>query len=156
MNAPEFLAAMKTVEQDHQLVLDKVQLLKETVSGLLAPGETVPRAVLDRLRELHGYFSTQLACHMEEEELTLFPLVAQHMPGGGDLVARLRQEHEEVRRKLEEFGNCLHVADELQEDVPKAVARDLLTYGWVLWDILDNHAHQETQALRRCLPQSLP
>src|SRR5579872_4400227 len=104
MSAGEFMAALNTVEQDHQLVLDKVQTLKEAVSCLLAPEDPAPRQVLDRLRELNRDFSTQLACHMDEEEMTLFPLVERHAAGGPELVARLRKEHEEIRRKLQEFG----------------------------------------------------
>ncbi len=155
MNAEEWMAALKTVEQDHQLVLDKMQALRETVSCLLAPGETLPRQALDRLRELNGYFSTQLACHMDQEEVTLFPLVERHVPGGADIVLRLRREHEEIRCKLEEFGKCLHVCGELEDNLPRMVARDLLTYGWQLWDVLDNHAHLETAALQECIVQAL-
>ncbi len=155
MNAGEMLAALNTVEQDHQLVLDKVQLLKEMVNCLLGPDDPAPRAVLDRLRELHGYFSTQMACHMDEEETTLFPLVENNAPGGAEVVARLRKEHEEIRRRLQEFGDCLQVSQELDEGVPRMVARDLLIYGWQLWDVLDNHAHQETQAFRQCVNRCL-
>jgi iron-sulfur cluster repair protein YtfE (RIC family) len=155
MNAAELMAALKTVEQDHQLVLDKVQALRETVSCLLEPGDTLPRRVLDRLRELNGYFSTQLICHMDEEEVSLFPLVERHASGGAALVVRLRREHEEIRLKLEEFGKCLHVSGELEDHLPRMVARDLLTYGWQLWDVLDNHAHLETEALRECIAQGL-
>jgi hypothetical protein len=32
---------------------------------------------------------------------------------------------------------------------------NLLIYGWDLWEILDNHALRETQALHQCLTQSL-
>jgi hemerythrin-like domain-containing protein len=151
MNATELLAALETVEQDHQLVLDKVQVLREMVNSLLEPGDTIPREVIDRLRDMNGSFSTQLECHMDEEEITLFPLMERHTPDGPALVVRLRQEHEEIRRRLEEFANCLHVSGELEDNLPRMVARDLLTFGWQLWDILDNHAHQETAALRECL-----
>jgi iron-sulfur cluster repair protein YtfE (RIC family) len=151
MNAAAIRAALNTVEQDHQLVLDKMQTLKEAVSCLLGPEDPAPRQVVERLRELNRYFSTQLACHMDEEEITLFPLVEQHTPGGPELAARLRKEHKEIRRKLQEFGDCLHVAGALEDGLPRMVARDLLTYGWQLWDVLDNHAHQETQAFRQCV-----
>ena len=35
------------------------------------------------------------------------------------------------------------------------VLRDLLAYGWELWELLDNHAHAETQAVHQCVAQSL-
>jgi iron-sulfur cluster repair protein YtfE (RIC family) len=144
------------VEQDHQLVLDKVRSLKEAANSLLSPVDPASRQALDRLQELNNYFSTQLACHMDEEEVTLFPLLERQAPEGPALVAGLRQEHEEIRRKLEEFSNCLDVAGQLPDGLPRPVRRDLLTYSWDLWEILDTHAYRETHAIRDCLLQSLP
>jgi hemerythrin-like domain-containing protein len=151
----ESLAALNTVEQDHQLVLDKMRALKETVSCLLEPGDTGPRRALDRLRDLNEYFATHFAAHLEEEEATLFPFLERCNPAGPELVARLRREHGEIRRKREEFGNCLEVASELEDDLPRQVLRDLLDYGWDLWEFLDHHAHLETQAVHQCIGRSL-
>ena len=68
---------------------------------------------------------------------------------------RLRREHAEIRRKREELDNCLALAGELEDGLPKRVLRDLLTYGWELWELLDNHAHTETQAVHQCITQSV-
>jgi len=152
MNAVEIMAALSTVEQDHQLVLDRMQALRLAVSGLLEPNTPVGRT-LDQLRELNSYFVTQLTTHLEEEEVTLFPLLERHGPEGPELVTRLRVEHTEIRRQLEEFGNCLEIALQL-EDTPRAVLRDLLAYGWDFLESLDNHAHVETQGVHLCLPRS--
>src|SRR3954453_21500861 len=129
MNATEVMAALETVEQDHRLVLDKAQALKETVSCLLDPKGMDPRRVLDRLQEISEYCATQLEAHMEEEETTQFPFLERHTPEGPELVARLRSEHDEIRRRREEFDNCLKVAAELEDGLPRAVQRDLLGYG---------------------------
>jgi len=155
MNVAEFRVALKTVEQDHRLVLEKVQALKDAVSCLLEPEASDPRPVLDRLRDSDAYFATQFASHMEEEEATLFPILEQHQPDGPELVARLRREHEEIRCKREEFANCLAVAIELENGLTKMVLRDLLAYGWELWELLDSHAHVETQAVHQCLTRFL-
>jgi hypothetical protein len=155
MKASELLAALNTVEQDHRLVLHKVQALREAVECLLGPGDTDPRRFLGRLRELDGYFATHFAAHLEEEEATLFPLLERHTPGGAELVGRLRLEHEEIRRKREDFGNCVGVATDLEDGLPKAVRRDLLTLGWELWELLDAHAHVETQAVHGCVGRYL-
>jgi len=152
MNA-DLTAALATVEQDHRLVLDKMQALKEAVAHLLDPDGTDPRPALDRLRDLNRYFVTQFGNHLEEEEITLFLLLERHE--GRELVARLRQEHTEICRRLEEFNNCLDIAVQL-EVPPAAVRRDLLTYGWEFLELMDNHAHVETQAVGRCLARSLP
>jgi len=155
MNATQLLAALNTVEQDHQLVLDKVQALKDAVSYLLSPEAADPRPLLDRLREFNKFFATQFASHLDEEETTLFPLLEMCQPGGVELVARLRNEHDVLRRRQEEFDGCLQVAFELEENLPRAVLRDVLTYGWALWELLDNHAHIETVAVHQCLAQAL-
>jgi hemerythrin-like domain-containing protein len=154
MNATELLPALNTVEEDHRLVLDKMRELKETACYFLDPGGTNPRQVLDRLHQLHDYFASQFAAHMAEEETTLFPLLEQHQPGGPELVARLRREHGEIRRRCEELGNCLKVADELEGEFPRMVLRDLLAYGWDLWEVLDDHARAETHAVHRYIAQT--
>jgi hemerythrin-like domain-containing protein len=154
MNAAQFKAALDTVEQDHQAALDNIQALKETVTLLLDPED--PSQVLDRLREVHAYFATQFESHLDEEETTLFPLLERYRPEGPELVARLRREHEELRRKRNELGDCLEVADGLEGGPPPMVLLDVLAYGWDLWELLDNHAHVESRALHECLAQSLP
>jgi hemerythrin-like domain-containing protein len=154
MNATDLLPALSTVEQDHRLVLDKMRALKETASYLLDPGAIDPRQVRERLHKLHDFFTTQFTAHIEEEETTLFPLLEQHQPGGPELVARLRREHAEIRRRGEDLGNCLEVADELEDEFPRAVLRDLLAYGWDLWELLDDHARTETRAVHHYLAQT--
>jgi iron-sulfur cluster repair protein YtfE (RIC family) len=155
MNATSFQAALDTVEQDHRMVLDKMQALKDVVSCVLNPEDTNPHQILERLQGLNDYFATQFASHMEEEETTLFPLLEQQGAGGSELVAHLRAEHGEILRKREELGNCLAVASGLEDHLPRAVLRDLLGYAWELWELLDHHAHAETRAVHRCLARSL-
>jgi Hemerythrin HHE cation binding domain len=152
MKATELMAALNLVEQDHELVLEKVQGLREIVACLVGPAEAdVPR-ILARLREIDGYFTTQMLAHMDEEEATLFPLLEEDKPEGADLAARLRLEHAEIRRRLEAFGDCLHVAGELEDGgLPRAVLRDLLSCGWELWELLDDHARTETRGVQRCI-----
>jgi iron-sulfur cluster repair protein YtfE (RIC family) len=154
MNTADLLPALNTVEQDHRLVLDKMRDLKETAGYLLDPKGIEPRQILERLHKLHHYFNTQFTAHLEEEETTLFPLLAQHPPEGSELVARLRREHAEIRRRCEELGNCLGVADELNGELPPMALRDLVTYGWELWELLDDHARTETHVLHRYLAQT--
>jgi iron-sulfur cluster repair protein YtfE (RIC family) len=156
MGANEFLSGLTIVEQDHLLVLQKMQALKETVSQLLGPEDPDLRRALQRLRELHTYFGTQLESHMAEEEAGLFPLLEQGLPDGPGLVVRLRQEHADIRRKCEELGNSLQVATELRDDLPTMVLWDLTSYGWDFWEVLDNHAHVETRALHQCIARTVP
>jgi hemerythrin-like domain-containing protein len=155
MNASESMAALGTVEQDHRLVLDKVQALKEAIGFLVEPEGTDLRRALDRLKALERFFATQFAAHMEEEEQTLFPFLQRHDPDSSEVVAQLRREHADIRRQLEEFGNCLAVAGELEDELPRAVLRDLLADGWRLWEALDSHAHDETRAVHRCVGRAL-
>ena len=88
----------------------------------------------------------------KEKASLWFPIDFVHTsPEGADLVSRLRLDHEEIRQKREEFGNCVLVALDLEDTLPQAVVRDLLIDGWDLWSLLDRHAHVETQSLQECI-----
>jgi hemerythrin-like domain-containing protein len=156
MDAAELLAALKTVEQDHHLVLERMQALVETVACLTDPANLEAKQVFGRLLELDNYFRTRFATHMGEEELTLFPLLERFSPDGTALVNRLREEHSTVRRKLDAFNRCLEAAIDRQDHPPRAVLRDLLIAGWELWELLDRHAHDETRAIHACMNRQLP
>jgi hemerythrin-like domain-containing protein len=155
MDATAFVEVYNTLEQDHELVLDRVRALREMVAALMSPGRIDAPAVFARLSELEKFFVTQFLTHLDEEEKTLFPLLEQVLPEGGALAKRLRDEHDELRRKLDDFSNCLSVAIELQDQPPEAVLEDLLIYCWDLWELLDQHAHVETRSVNDCLKQIL-
>jgi hemerythrin-like domain-containing protein len=155
MNNADLLFALNIVEEDHQLVLYKMQALKDALSQWLEPGSAALPAAVRRLRELHAYFVMKFESHMEEEETALFPLLERDAPDGATLAARLREEHKEIRRRCEEFDNSLAYAAQLDDELPRAVIRDLLRYGWEFWDYLDQHAHTETDAVRGCVARSL-
>jgi hypothetical protein len=36
------------------------------------------------------------------------------------------------------------------------VVGELVLYGWDVWELLHNRAHQETQAVQDCVVRSLP
>jgi hypothetical protein len=156
MNTAELVNALNTVEEDHELVLHKVRALKEAVVGLVDPVDEAAEQAVERLRGMHAYFDTRFEAHMEEEERTLFPLLEKCLPDGPKLAARLRDEHRNIRRRRTEFGDCLEIAEDLEGGTPRMVLRDLLEYGWELWELLDNHAHAETSAVQQCLLQSFP
>jgi hypothetical protein len=155
MNAAELLAALSTVEKDHEMVLKKVRELKNAVSRLLDPDKADVPAVIAQLRDLNEYFALEFSEHSAEEETTLFPLLERHAPDGPALVARLRKDHREICLRREEFANCLTVALEVEDELPRMVVRDLLTDGWALWEMLDKHAHDETQAAHAVIALSM-
>ncbi len=157
MSAAQITAVLNTVEQDHRLVLQKMEALKESVSCLMNPGPEGAdvRCVLGRLRENSRFFASQFEAHVADEERILFPLLEGQKPEGPDLVASLGQEHAEIRRLREELSKCLEVALEVEDELPVMVVRDVFTYGWELWEALDNHAHVETQAVHRATARYL-
>jgi hypothetical protein len=155
MNAAAFVATLNTVEQDHQLVLGKMQAMRQAVGLLFDPPGGDVRPALGRLRQLNAYFAVHFMDHLQEEEKTLFPLLEQCEPDGPDVVARLRREHVEIQERHEQFSTCLELADGLTGGPPRAVVRDLLWYGWDLWEVLDNHAHAETREVRRCMTRAV-
>jgi hypothetical protein len=157
MNLDQFMVALKVVEDDHQLVLEKVQALRNTLHCLSETGEGQSQQVITKLQGLNDFLGTRLAAHLEEEERTLFPFLEQSFPEGGALVARLRLDHAAILEKQREFANCLEIAAELVDDgLTRVVLLDLLAFGLELWELLDAHAHTETQAIRQCLVCRLP
>jgi hemerythrin-like domain-containing protein len=156
MDDTKMIAALNTVEQDHRLVLERMQALKETVNFLMYRKIDDVRPVLLQLREYNKYFATEFICHSEEEEATLFPLLEQYNLEGKDVVARLRAEHDRIRRSCEEFDNSLQVAIDLEDGLNKTVLRDVFIYGWRLWELLDDHARVETQMIHQLLENAFP
>ena len=156
MNVTKVMSALNTIEQDHRLVLDRMQALKETVSCLMYRKTEDVRQALLKLREINKFFSTEFTCHSDEEEETLFPLLEQDNLKGSELVARLRAEHDKIHHQCEEFDNSLQLALDLEDGLNKTVLRDVFIYGWQLWELLDDHARVETQAIHQCLENSFP
>lgn len=155
MDATGAMAALNTVEQDHRLVLERMQTLKDSVDWLTYRTPEDARQALLQLREINKYFATEFTGHLEEEEQTLFPLLEQFNPEGKERVARLRTEHDRIRRECQELEDCLQVAIELEGGLRRAVLRDVFIYGWRLWELLDDHAHLETQMIHQCLESAL-
>jgi hypothetical protein len=153
----QFMAALKVVEDDHQLVLEKVQALRNALRCLSEAEEGRPQQVITTLQGINDFLGTRLTAHLEEEERMLFPFLEQSFPEGGALVARLRLDHAAILEKQREFANCLEIAAELVDDgLTRVVLLDLLAFGLELWELLDAHAHTETQAIRQCLVCRLP
>jgi hemerythrin-like domain-containing protein len=157
MRLDEFLAALKVVEDDHQFVLEKVQALRKAVSCLMDSGEHEPHQVVAMLQKLNDFLGTRFAAHLEEEERTLFPFLEQSLPEGSALVARLMLDHTVLLRKRQEFANCLEIAAAVVNGgLTRAVVLDLFAFGLELCELLDAHAHNETQAIRQSMVCRLP
>jgi hemerythrin-like domain-containing protein len=150
MNTSEVTAVLDIAEQDHQRVLENIQTLKEAVVGLMRPRGNIDlpdalRRLRDSQRFVNGWFIT----HTEGEERTLFPFLERHNSDGAGVVARLRGEHEEIHRLFDQFSNSLSAAHASKDQLSAKVVNDLLTYGWELWEALDDHACEETEAVHR-------
>jgi hemerythrin-like domain-containing protein len=155
MNAVTVAAVMDIVEDDHRLVLEKTRSLKDAVNCLLVPGGKGMREALNRLQRLNLYFASHFAAHIEVEERVLFPFLERHSPQRPDLVAGLQRQHAEIVRKREQLAGCLNVADDLEGGPPRMVIADLIAYGLELWDLLDAHARNESQAVHECIRAAL-
>lgn len=154
MEISELMAVMNTVEEDHRQVLENLQALKETLRSLTGT-ERSPCPVLVRLNEETNRFTKRFAEHTREEEKTLFPFLAEHLPDEPNLVGGLRQQHDAISRKREEFRDCLAMAQELGDGLSRAVLLDVLASGWELLDLLDEHAREETKAVQKCFSRYL-
>jgi hemerythrin-like domain-containing protein len=149
MEISQLMSAMNMVETDHQLVVEKLQLLKDAL-GCLMDSERNATSLVKRIYELSKVIASRFSTHVAQQEIRLLPFLVQNLPEEPGLVATLRNEHERIERKSAELSNCLKVALELEEKLPHAVLWDVMTYGWELWELLDGHAHRETAAIRRC------
>jgi hemerythrin-like domain-containing protein len=150
MDISELMEVMNTVEEDHRQVLEKLQALQEGLGGLTGTARSRQLALL-RLSEVNDLLANRFAEHALEEETALFPFLARNLPDEPDLVDSLRQEHEEIAGKREEFGDCLAMAQELGH----GLTREIIASGWELLDLLDRHAQRETQAVQKCFARYL-
>ncbi len=148
MTSLKIETVLNTLEEDHQLVHTKMQLLRDTVIALLDHKPSDGPRILDRFEAIKDFFANQFASHLEEEELTLFKFLEEGSQEDAELVAVLREEHEAIVRKVDEFSGCLQVARDVQENLPIMVKRDLIDYGWELLNLIDTHAHKETTAVQ--------
>lgn len=156
-NLDHLFAALRIVEQDHQLVVEKAQALRSALAYLRETGDRQAPQVIGNLRRLNEFFESHLAAHMEDEERTLYPLLENSMVEGSALVDQLTAEHTAIVTKYREFADCLQIAAEVGEDgLAHSVVLDLLAFGLDLWEALDAHARTETQAIRQCLVSALP
>jgi hemerythrin-like domain-containing protein len=155
MNAATVIAVMDIVEEDHRMVLEKTRALKDTVDCLMVPDDKGLTEALHRLQRLNHYFASHFATHIAEEDQVLLPFLERQSPAGPELVAGLRRQHAEIVRKREELADCLNVADDLEGGPPQMVIADLVAYGLELWDLLDSHARDETQAVHECIKAAL-
>jgi hemerythrin-like domain-containing protein len=152
VKAAQLKAAVDTVEQDHELLVQKLKALKDTIYCLLEPAKTTSSQMVDELVEFNKYFAIKFEVHLEEEETTLFPLLEKYTSTGAEVVARLRQQHNDIRRKRQEFEDCLETAAGLKEDnIAPSILQKLLHYGLDFWGQLDAHAHTEGSELHQCI-----
>jgi hemerythrin-like domain-containing protein len=156
MNLDQFMTALKILEDDHQLVLENLQALRNASHYLSEIGEPRTQKVAAMLRKANDYLGTRLTAHLSEDESFLFPFLEKAIPDGGTLVARLRSDHATILEKRQEFAHLLEVAAQLENDGrSKAVLFDLLAMGFKQCELLDAHAHNETQAIRQCIAARL-
>jgi hemerythrin-like domain-containing protein len=154
MEINELMSAMSLVETNHRLILEKLELVKESLGCLMKP-EITRAPVIQKFQDLVQAIAARFSAHLAQQEVQLFPFLLKHLPEEPDLVSDLRKEHDQIEHKMEEMSNCLKVALELEENVPHAVLWDIATYGWELWELLDSHAHRETRAVRQCFSKFL-
>jgi hypothetical protein len=153
MEITQLMSAMNWIEDDHQLVVDKLRALQQALGCLREPGSDAAR-FLRRLQTFNQAIAARFSAHVAQQEVHVLPYLQNNLPDEPGLVATLREEHEKIKSKLGEWDSCLKVALQL-ESVPHAVLLDILAYGWEVWELLDRHAHRETTALGRCFGRFL-
>ena len=56
---------------------------------------------------------------------------------------------------MADFDSGVGVALDLQDRPPAVLLRDLLVQASALWELLDRHAHAESQGVHDCLKRQL-
>ena len=146
------MAVLKTVEDEHQVLLEKVQALRTGLGSLRDARAFQSQQTIQTLQSLGSYFTTSLALHLHDDEQRLLPLLEQSGAEGVSLMEVVKKDHAAILAKLEVFADCLEVAAELDDgDLSRTALVDLTIFGTELCDLLDVHIRREMQAICDCL-----
>ena len=107
---------LERFEREHQHALRELERLEHAVSELEAGGA---EQALETAREVHGFLSTEVREHNENEEKALFPMLEEQGP-----CEPFIEEHEELRELERRLAEALDSGDPAARVPP--VARDII------------------------------
>jgi hypothetical protein len=94
--------SFRTVDEDHALLLGQMKALEDAIS-LLREDDRDDSHVLPVLAQLRHYFLSDLLPHLLREETEFLPVVTRLVANGTSKAARVRDEHGQLRRRIEQF-----------------------------------------------------
>ena len=141
---------LATVREDHDLVVEQLDVVAElegTLGG--AEGPHFERS-LDLLHRASRFFQTKLLPHLSEEEQGLFRLFRDCLPKGSTLVYELEAEHAQMRELCERLR--VEVALLRHEKNRRApVFSDLRAICARVGRLLEQHAERENMLIKHLL-----
>jgi hypothetical protein len=136
----EKLNKRKTHEQSVVWILNDHVLLEEFLEGfhhLFASGvTTISQEVADETRE----FSEKLIGHFAYEEQHIFPALLETRPGQAQIVAELREEHDELEKRAKQLNKMLSPSHLASQNVA-TLRRAMQDLG----DQMERHSAKENE-----------
>lgn len=136
----------RPIKDDALLLGGEVSALNETLD-LIRENQIDDAQVLPVLNELRHFFLTDLMAHMKDEEINFFPRVTL-LPHGYWKVVRLRKEHDELRRAIDEFKTALRLDEVVGSIARQALLWNLVASARAILSLLRAHANFEIELIR--------
>ncbi|MFF5210603.1 heavy metal translocating P-type ATPase [Streptosporangium sp. NPDC000396] len=131
---------LRRFEMEHSSLRPSLELIRETADEL---GRYPTAAVLDRLREIHGFLTERLLPHERAEERRLYPAMG-HVLGSPEATMTMSRAHAEIERLVRWLGRHLALAED-GEPHPEQLD-DLRACLYGLHAVLLLHFDQEEEA----------
>ena len=148
MSASDPLAILK---HGHDIGIEKLKLLSETVSGFEGGGNP---AALESLKEVFQFFDGELRVHFRQEEEVLFPALAEVIGRDGPIAAML-DEHQSLWRAVDSLKDNMDQFENAADGGHGDIARELGLIGAHILGLLGNHIEQENGMILPLAEKSL-
>lgn len=135
---------------EHRKLLPGLERVRAVADELDTLG---PAEALQRLREVRAFLTDQLEPHEQEDDRTLYPLIAS-IVGGDDPTAAMSRGHQEIRRLIRRFAGTVDDLPPSGPDGEDIRALRGLLYG--LHAVLRLHFAQEEDSYLSLGPLELP
>jgi iron-sulfur cluster repair protein YtfE (RIC family) len=137
MTCDDIRKATTLVEQEDDILVHQLTRLEAALAHTTAEADEA--RVVEVLQQLCDFFLRDLMQHLAEEEQHFIPAVAD-LPGGTWKATRVHQEHQQLRRTVEEFRSVMALASDVGPQTRRTLLRELLSGAKSILEQLRTHA----------------